>query len=446
MIGYYPYFNYKMMKNLFKVMFFASLMLTATTFTSCSSDDGENEHTAQVEESANLEAMKTSIAECNDALNENFNSSNFTSFNKVLNRLLNLSLFDDDNLQKIHQRANARMASTLLVFDEIDLDMVDDEYLYNIIVSAKALGYKYLVSFRFDHLHFSYNTATDDWDVDDEYDGGVLIEFPDEDGTPCTVEFTNKSDYFEYPEELIMPQVLTPSSNSTVLILEMCELYDVVAKRGNETVLTGDAKNWAVDAEEKCYSDVNLHFGDFDVAYDLKDHQDEAYYDIDIVVSKNGKDLISLDMSHSYAQYDELIYPRTSTWNFFDKIRIEGEHSDAIQESQLMIAAAKATDESTINSYLSQLNEMQKLTVYYGPGMTKTANMKWGSGKIQSDKYDVIPLVQLEEDGDYTSIIHELRLGDISGVLTFISSFDSNVVTSLLNLFSRQDKWISAQQ
>jgi len=418
-------------------------MLTTVTFISCSDDD---ENDPQVEQSANLEAMKTSIAECNTALNENFNASNFTSFNKVLDRLLSLSLFDDDNLQKIHQNANARMASTLLVLDDVDLESLEDEDYYDMILSAKVAGYKYLVTFRFDHLHFSYNTATEDWDIDSEYDGGVLIEFPDEDGVQCTVEFTNKSDYFEYPQELMMPQVLTPSSNSTALVLEMCELYDVVAKRGNEIVLSGDAKNWATDSEGEGYSDVNLSIGDFDLEYDLKDHQAEGYYDIDVVISKDGKKLISLNMSHDYTQYDDFIFPRISTWNFFDKIKIEGVHSDAIQESQLMIAAAKATDETEINGYLSKLNELQKLTVYYGSGMNKTANMKWGSGKILTNKYDVIPLVQLENGGDYISIIHELRLDDISGALTFINSFNSNVLTSLLNLFVRQDEWISEQQ
>jgi len=419
-------------------------MLTTSTFTSCSSDDDENEN--QVEESTNLEVMKTTIAECNDALNKNFNASNFKSFNKVLSRLLDLSLFDDDNLQKIHQNANSRMASTLTAIDDIDFESIEDEYTYRIYTAAKGLGYKYMATFRFDHLHFSYNTTTEDWDIDNDYDGGVLIEFPDEDGTQCMVEFTNNSDIFEYPFEFTISQVITPASNSTVLVLEMCEDYDVVAKRGNETVLVGNAKNWVTGSDGEFYSEINLKVGNVDVKYGVKDNTPDNSYDTEVVVSKDGKKLVTLGMTTYYAQFEDLLFPRISTWNFFDKIKIEGEHSDAIEESHLMIAAAKATDESTINSYLSQLNELQTLTVYYGSGMSKTANMKWGSGKILSDKYDVIPLVQLEEGGDYTSIVHELNIGDISGALSFINSFDSNVVTALLNLFARQDKWIGEQQ
>jgi len=417
-------------------------MLTTATFTSCSSDDDENE--TQVEESANLEAMKATIAECNDALNKNFNASNFKSFNKVLSRLLDLSLFDDDNLQKIHENANSRMASTLIVLDDVDLESVEDEYFGRIVSGALGLGYKYMVTFRFDHLRFTYNTATEEWDIDNDYDGGVLIEFPDEDGTQCTVEFTNNSDLFEYPFEFTISQVLTPSSNSTLLVLEMCEDYDVVAKRGSETVLSGNAKNWVTGSDGEFYSDINLKVSDFDVKYDVKDYTAGNTFDTEVVVSKDGKDLITLSMTTNYTRFEDLVCNRVSYWNFFDKLKIEGVHSDAIQESNLMIAAAKATDESTINEYLSQLNELQKLTVYYGSG-DKNANMKWGCGKILSDKYDVIPLVQLDGD-EYTSIVHELSIGDISGALSFIKSFDSNVITALLNLFARQDKWINSQQ
>jgi len=434
------------MKSLLKVLFFASLVLTTATFASCSDDNNNDVINPQEETTSNLEEMKNSIAECNAALNENFNASNFTSFNKVLNRLLDLTLFDDDNLQKIHQDANSRLGSTLVCLDTIDLESVENEDLYYVMVGFAQAGFKYVASFRFDHLHFSYNSTTADWDVDNDYDGGVLIDFPDEDGTTCTLEFTNKSDYFGYPTDMAMMQLLTPANNNTVLYLEMCEEYDVIAKRGNETILSGNAKNWLFDENGEYYSDINVQINDYNVEYRMQDHDADSYYDIDVIISKGGTDLITLNMPHDYAQGEELIFKRTSTWNFFDKIKIVGEHSDARQEASLMIAAAQETNESTINSYLDQLNKLQTLNVYYGTNMEKVANMKWGSGKIFTNKYDVIPLVQLAEGDEYISILHELRLGDISDALTFINSFDNGVLTALMNLFARQGQWIDDQQ
>jgi len=387
--------------------------------------------------------MKASIAECNAALYENFKAENFTEFNQVLNRLLALSLFDEDNLQKIHKRANSYLNSAVVRLDTVDVESIEDEYLREVVAGAIAFGYKYFASFRFDDLHFTYNAETDDWEVDEDYDGGVLIDFPDEDGTLCTLEFTNKSDYFELPTEWSIMQLLTPSKTKPSSIWRCVRNTMWLPKRGNKVILDGNAKNWLTGDDGKYYSDIKVNINNYNVECFLQDHED--YYRIFVNINKGDNVLISLDMTNNYAQFEDLKFERTSTWNFFNKIEIKGVHGDAIQEAQLMLAAAEATDQATINGYLEKLNALQTLTVNYGANLQKTANMKWGCGKIMSSKYDVLPLVQLASDEEYISILHELKLGDISDALAFINSFDNGILTALLNMFTRQNEWYEQQ-
>src|SRR5574344_531299 len=132
-----------------------------------------------------LEILKTKIAECNNVLGENFKASKFTNVNKSLERLLALSLFNSDTRAKLHERVKSQIEKNMEKLDTVTNN--DDIYSY--------YGYKYVTTYKFPNVHFTYKTTNNSWDVTDDVND-IQITYTETDGTQTTVSFVPQSDTY----------------------------------------------------------------------------------------------------------------------------------------------------------------------------------------------------------------------------------------------------------
>ena len=382
-----------------------------------------------------LEILKTKIAECNNVLGENFKASKFTNVNKSLERLLALSLFNSDTRAKLHERVKSQIEKNMEKLDTVTNN--DDIYSY--------YGYKYVTTYKFPNVHFTYKTTNNSWDVTDDVND-IQITYTETDGTQTTVSFVPQSDTYVEVAALWSIENGTKATNNIYYRILLCKDYLVKITRGIETIVEGEIHhdvntNPEIDVYPYAQkSDVNLKIGDYNVVYTMDKTDKESTYKESVKISKGATDFITASCTATSVEVTDTssdVDMSDINLNLFGKIQLKGSIKSKNQFNANLRSAFASKDSTTIAGYCDAMNKSAELSFYYDGKDTKIGENNLYVGTIGNDYYMMLPQVKFEGQDKYVPFVQELTLKDVGGVFELYKSFNRDVIFGLINLINQ---------